>query len=197
MPCAGSRWPAAARGPHAPTPSPCQQLQLGRPPACRCRPQPSTPTHAGLAASGRSSRQSIPPLPGVMDNPARDPASSGSLARVTPAQTCTSSCSYRLHLLRMWSLRQTRRGSWRGSTPHRGGSCHHKSTQKPATDGSGSHFSLSAPAISNPLRQSRPAIQSLHPWHALQPAAIDSEIDPFGNPPREPASQRAGITMIS
>ncbi|WP_416464957.1 response regulator [Sphingomonas sp. VDB2] len=36
-------------------------------------------------------------------------------------QTCSSFCSYRLHLLRSWSLRQTRYGSHRGQHPYRGG----------------------------------------------------------------------------
>ena len=35
-------------------------------------------------------------------------------ARGPPAQACSLSCSYRLHLLRSWSLRQTRRGSFGG-----------------------------------------------------------------------------------
>jgi len=35
-------------------------------------------------------------------------------AREPQAQTCSSSCSYRLHLLRSWSLRQTRGGPENG-----------------------------------------------------------------------------------
>ncbi|MBN3535812.1 zincin-like metallopeptidase domain-containing protein [Sphingomonas pseudosanguinis] len=46
-----------------------------------------------------------------MGDRARGPAPSVPLARGLQAQTCSSSCSYRLHLLRSWSLRQTRGGS--------------------------------------------------------------------------------------
>lgn len=67
---------------------------------CRCRLQPSSSNDAASAASTQSSRQSIPPSPSGMNNLARDPTPSRSFARALPVQTCSSSCAYRLHLLK-------------------------------------------------------------------------------------------------
>ena len=67
----------------------------------------------------RLRRSNIPtkPPPGRRGNRARDRSPSAPRARALPVQTCSSSCSYRLRLLRSWSLRQTPRGSQRSGRP--------------------------------------------------------------------------------
>src|SRR3546814_5801825 len=64
-----------------------------------------------VCSSVLSSPRSTPPPPIARDDFARGRKPSLPRARGLPAQTCSLSCLYRLHLLRSWSLRQTRGGS--------------------------------------------------------------------------------------
>src|SRR3546814_5292693 len=64
-----------------------------------------------VCSSVLSSPRSTPPPPIARDDFARGRKPSLPRARGLPAQTCSLSCLYMLHLLRSWSLRQTRGGS--------------------------------------------------------------------------------------
>src|SRR5215204_3582756 len=111
MPCAGCRWPAEARGSHAPAPS----ASLPHPPEYRacdhCRDQTSSPTHAASAPCSRSSPQSSLPPPSAKCARLRDPEPAAPHGRGPRERTCLSFCSSWLHLLKSWSLRSTRGGS--------------------------------------------------------------------------------------
>jgi len=110
--CVKSRWPATAREPRVSAPSLCRQPQRGRRRVCRYRSRPFSPTHAVSAERSPSSRRSTPRPPTWTDDPARGRKPFVQRARTPRAQTCSSSCSSWLHLLRSWSLRQ----AWGGST---------------------------------------------------------------------------------
>ena len=70
-------------------------------------------TPKDYARRNQSCSRSTPPLPSATHGPARDLAPSAPHARRLPAHTCSLPCLSALHLLRSWSLRQTRRGSLR------------------------------------------------------------------------------------
>jgi transposase len=74
------------------TPAP-ELFRSGRRPACRCRPLPSSPTHAASAARSRTSARSKLRRPTVTGNRPRDPEPSAQPARELPVKTCSSSCS--------------------------------------------------------------------------------------------------------
>jgi hypothetical protein len=80
--------------------------------ACaRCRARPSSPTHAAPVQCSRSCPQSRPALPNATYVHARDPKPSAPRGLAPQARTYSLSCSSWLHLLKSWSLRQTRGGS--------------------------------------------------------------------------------------
>ena len=111
MPCAGSRWPAEARGSPAPAPSASRPCPSERRRVRRCRPRPSSPTHSASAPCSRSWPRSTSPPPSARHARLRDPEPSAPHGRGPREKTCSSSCLSWLHLLRSWSLRQTRGGS--------------------------------------------------------------------------------------
>src|SRR5271170_6022675 len=110
-PCAGSRWPAEARGSRVPEPSALSPHPWEHRRARHCRARPSSPTHAASAPCSRSWRQSTRPQTSARRARLRDPEPFAPRGRGPPERTCWSSCLSWLHLLRSWSLRSTRSGS--------------------------------------------------------------------------------------
>src|SRR3954470_21894978 len=112
-PCEESRSPGEARGSRAPGPSASRPYRSERPPACRCRPPPSSPNPEESAPCSRSWPRPKRSSPIATDAHVRDPAPAAPRGNGPQARTCClSACSW-LHLLKSWSLRQTRSGSYR------------------------------------------------------------------------------------
>src|SRR5450756_670637 len=80
---------------------------------CRCRPRPSSPTHAMSAAYSRSSLRSKQPPPTARHVGPHGPEPSAPHGSGPQERICSSSCLSWLHLLKSWSLRQSRGGSIR------------------------------------------------------------------------------------
>src|ERR1039458_2767350 len=78
---------------------------------CRCRSPPSSPSHATFVAYNRSSLRSKQPPPSAMHGRLRVPEPSVPHGSELPERTCSLSCLSWLHLLKSWSLRQSRGGS--------------------------------------------------------------------------------------
>src|ERR1019366_4934404 len=78
---------------------------------CRCRSPPSSPSHATFVAYNRSSQRSKQPPPSAMHGRLRVPEPSVPHGSELPERTCSLSCLSWLHLLKSWSLRQSRGGS--------------------------------------------------------------------------------------
>src|SRR5882724_513690 len=115
--CAESRSPVEAPGSRAPEPSASRPCRLERQPACRCRPPPSSPTPKASAPCSRSWLKLKRSSPSATDAHVRDPAPAVPRGNVSQAKTCClSACSW-LHLLKRWSLRQTRGGSDNAKCP--------------------------------------------------------------------------------
>src|SRR5438094_7322450 len=110
-PCEESRSPVEVRGSRAPRPSASRPYRSERPPACHCRPPPSSPNPEESAPCSRSSLRPKRSSPIATDAHVRDPAPAAPRGNGPQARTCClSACSW-LHLLKSWSLRQTRSGS--------------------------------------------------------------------------------------
>src|SRR5271169_5962798 len=86
--------------------------------AGRYRPRPSSPTHAMSAAYSRSWLRSKQPPPSARHARPHDPEPSAPLETALQERICSSSCLSWLHLLKSWSLRQSRGGSWRVMADH-------------------------------------------------------------------------------
>ena len=115
-PCARSHWPAAVPGSRVPRHSFYRPSRLERQHVCRCLPLPSSPTQEVIAAHSRSSVQQILSLPSATDNHLGDqapfePCAGGPQAQNWGVPCVLLYCSYWLLLLKIWSLRQSRRGS--------------------------------------------------------------------------------------
>jgi hypothetical protein len=124
-PCAGSHWPAAVPGSRVQAPSASQPyLSSGRAGA-RCRARLASPTHSASAQYNRSSLLSTQSSASGTDTPPRDPAPSVPLAPELQAKIGSSSCLSSLHLLKGWSLRQTRGGSVRDNSIRCRSACVH------------------------------------------------------------------------
>src|ERR1019366_1392221 len=80
---------------------------------CRCRSRPSSPIHAMFAAYSRSSLRSKQPPPSARHVRPHDPEPSAPHGSGPQERICSSSCLSWLHLLKSWSLRQSRGGSER------------------------------------------------------------------------------------
>src|SRR5690554_3835455 len=109
-PCAGSRWPGAARGPHVPTPSSAPVRRwwgrcVGRDPA-----RPAAPSAAATRACSPPCRRSRRSLPTATRARPGAPAPSAPPAHAARGSTVLMSSSW-LHPLKGWSLRRTRGGS--------------------------------------------------------------------------------------
>src|SRR5436190_635145 len=110
-PCEESRSPVEVRGFRAPRPSASRPYRSERPPACHCRPPPSSPTPEESAPCSRSWLRPKRSSPIATDAHVRDPAPAAPRGNGPQARTCClSACSW-LHLLKSWSLRLTRSGS--------------------------------------------------------------------------------------
>src|SRR3981189_624300 len=83
---------------------------------CRCRSRPSSPIHAMSAAYSRSSLRSKQPPPSARHVRPHGPEPSAPHGFGLQERICSSSCLSWLHLLKSWSLRQSRGGSRRSST---------------------------------------------------------------------------------
>src|SRR5205807_7852949 len=95
----------------APRPSASRPCRSERQPACRCRPPPSSPTPEASVPCSRSWLKPKRSSPSATDAHVRDrgpTAPRGNAPQAKPC--CLSACSW-LHLLKSWSLRQTRGGS--------------------------------------------------------------------------------------
>src|ERR1017187_5269112 len=86
---------------------------------CRCRSPPSSPSHATFVAYNRSSLRSKQPPPSAMHGRLRVPEPSVPHGSELPERTCSLSCLSWLHLLKSWSLRQSRGGSLFRSDAHK------------------------------------------------------------------------------
>src|SRR4030081_1415024 len=82
---------------------------------CRCRSRPSSPIHAMSAAYSRSSLRSKQPPPSARHVRPHGPEPSAPHGSGLQERICSSSCLSWLHLLKSWSLRQSRGGSNRTS----------------------------------------------------------------------------------
>src|ERR1035437_8498794 len=80
---------------------------------CRCRSRPSSPIHAMSAAYSRSSLRSKQPPPTARHVGPHGPEPSAPHGSGPQERICSSSCLSWLHLLKSWSLRQSRGGSLR------------------------------------------------------------------------------------
>src|SRR5450759_1459284 len=80
---------------------------------CRCRSRPSSPIHAMSAAYSRSSLRSKQPPPSARHVGPHGPEPSAPHGSGPQERICSSSCLSWLHLLKSWSLRQSRGGSVR------------------------------------------------------------------------------------
>src|SRR5580693_5517312 len=81
-------------------------------PACaRCRARPSSPTHSASATCSLSCSLSRRSLTIATHARARDQPPAAPHAHGPQVKTCSLSCLSSLHLLKSWSLRQTRGGS--------------------------------------------------------------------------------------
>src|ERR1019366_1627604 len=78
---------------------------------CRCRSRPSSPIHAMSAAYSRSSLRSKQPPPTARHVGPHGPEPSAPHGSGPQERICSSSCLSWLHLLKSWSLRQSRGGS--------------------------------------------------------------------------------------
>src|SRR5882672_1049842 len=78
---------------------------------CRCRSRPSSPIHAMSAAYSRSSPRSKQPPPSARHVRPHGPEPSAPHGSALQVRICSSSCLSWLHLLKSWSLRQSRGGS--------------------------------------------------------------------------------------
>src|SRR3981189_3055968 len=78
---------------------------------CRCRSRPSSPIHAMSAAYSRSSLRSKQPPPSARHVRPHGPEPSAPHGSGLQERICSSSCLSWLHLLKSWSLRQSRGGS--------------------------------------------------------------------------------------
>src|SRR5664280_2591696 len=78
---------------------------------CRCRSRPSSPIHAMSAAYSRSSLRSKQPPPSARHVGPHGPEPSAPHGSGPQERICSSSCLSWLHLLKSWSLRQSRGGS--------------------------------------------------------------------------------------
>src|ERR1022692_3243795 len=81
---------------------------------CRCRSRPSSPIHAMFAAYSRSWLRSKLPPPSARHVRPHDPEPSAPHGSGPQERSYLSSCLSWLHLLKSWSLRQSRGGSVRG-----------------------------------------------------------------------------------
>src|SRR5882757_4306182 len=81
--------------------------------ACRCRSRPSSPSHAMSAAYSRSWLRSKQPPPSARHARPRGPKPSEPHGSGLQVRICSSSCLSWLRLLKSWSLRQSRGGSFR------------------------------------------------------------------------------------
>src|SRR5207302_10584515 len=110
-PCEESRSPVEVRGSRAPRPSAARPCRSDRQPACRCRPPPSSPTPEASVPCSRSWLKPKRSSPSATDAHVRDRGPTAPRGNAPQAKTCClSACSW-LHLLKSWSLRQTRGGS--------------------------------------------------------------------------------------
>src|ERR1035437_8036759 len=78
---------------------------------CRCRSRPSSPIHAMSAAYSRSSLRSKQPPPTARHVGPHGPEPYAPHGSGPQERICSSSCLSWLHLLKSWSLRQSRGGS--------------------------------------------------------------------------------------
>src|SRR5664280_2722053 len=78
---------------------------------CRCRSRPSSAIHAMSAAYSRSSLRSKQPPPTARHVGPHGPEPSAPHGSGPQERICSSSCLSWLHLLKSWSLRQSRGGS--------------------------------------------------------------------------------------
>ena len=83
------------------------------PARARCRARPSSPTHSASATCSLSCSLSRRSLTIATHARARDQPPAAPRGRGLQAKTCSLSCLSSLHLLKSWSLRQTRGGSSR------------------------------------------------------------------------------------
>src|SRR5215831_305295 len=114
-PCAGSHWPAGARGSLAPAPSTARALRWSGPDACLDPVPPAAPISVASPPCSRSSPQSNRSLPTASHDRPHAPAPSEPLACEPLVRTeLMTSASPLPHPLKDWSLRETRYGSVAG-----------------------------------------------------------------------------------